>query len=107
MQMTSAWFDEYVEAWCLHPLAGSPDGADALARLLACMSDDVHYEDIPSRGTWRGHEGVSEMCRGAYGLSNDLGFTILSRQTDGSRFALECLASGTHTGAFGRIAATG
>ena len=105
--MSVAWLDEYIDAWVLHPDAGGPEGADALARLLKCMSADVHYEDLPSARSWAGHDGVAEMCKGAYRLSNDLHFTILTRQTDDRFFAVESLASGTHTGAFGSIAATG
>jgi predicted ester cyclase len=105
--MGSAWLDEYVDAWALHPFAGGPDGADVLARLLSCMSADVRYEDVPSGRSWVGHDGVAEMCKGAYALSNDLRFTILTRQTDGRSYAFESLGSGTHTGTFGPIPATG
>jgi SnoaL-like polyketide cyclase len=105
--MDTAALDAYLDAWVLHPFAGSPDGADALGRLLKCMSDDVRYEDVPSGFAWDGHNGVAEMCRGAYHLSNDLNFTIVTRQTNGSAFAFESLGSGTHTGSFGPIEPTG
>ncbi len=105
--MTVVWLDEYIDAWVLHPFAGGPDGAEALAALLRCMSADVRYEDVPSGRSWDGHDGVAEMCKGAYRLSTDLRFTITTRQMDGRSFAVESLATGTHTGALGRIAATG
>jgi predicted ester cyclase len=105
--MSVDWLDEYVEAWVLHPYAGGPEGADALARLLRCMSADVHYEDVPSGRSWDGRDGVAKMCNGGYQLSNDLRFTIVTSLTDGRSFAIESLGTGTHTGAFGSIAATG
>jgi predicted ester cyclase len=104
--MDSAGLDDYIDAWALHPFAGGPDGGDVLARLLKCMSADVRYEDVPSNRSWDAHDGVAEMCKGAYRLSRNLRFTILTRQTDGRSYAFESIGSGTHTGVFGSIAAT-
>jgi predicted ester cyclase len=102
-----AWLDEYIDAWALHAFAGGPDGDDVLARLLGCMSPEVSYEDVPSRRSWDGDDGVARMCHGAYELSHDLRFTITTRLTDGRHFAFESIGTGTHTGAFGGIVATG
>jgi hypothetical protein len=54
-----------------------------------------------------GHDGVKEMSRGAHGWSSDLTFTVLTRQSKGSLYALEMEMSGTDTGAFGSVPATG
>src|SRR5947199_615262 len=59
--MDSAALDEYIDAWVLHAFAGGPDGGDLLARLLGCMSAEVRYEDVPSRRSWDGHDGVAKM----------------------------------------------
>ena len=105
--MDSAALDEYIDAWVLHAFAGGPDGGDLLARLLGCMSAEVRYEDVPSRRSWDGHDGVAKMCQGAYQLSHDLRFTVTTRQTGGRHYAFESIGSGTHTGEFGGIEPTG
>jgi hypothetical protein len=46
--MDSAWLDNYIDAWVLHPVAGSPAGAKALANLLDFMSPNVQYQDVPT-----------------------------------------------------------
>src|SRR4051812_36633762 len=104
--MDSVWLDRYLETWSLHPRAGSPDGADELAALLGFMAVDVVYEDVPT-GPFHGHDGVAEMCRGAYAMSSDMTFEIVSRQCDGSaRYAFEGIGRGTNDGAIGPIPAT-
>jgi hypothetical protein len=58
--MDPRWLDDYISAWLLHPLAGSTQGAGALAQLLSFMSQTVRYEECPvSDGVRRspGHQG--------------------------------------------------
>src|SRR5205809_260362 len=105
--MNHEWLDDYIAAWEVHPHAGGPDGAADLARLLACMSPDVRYEDVPTTLVWTGHDGVAEMCAGAFQMSSDLRFEVVSRQIDGRSFAFESIGTGTSTGAVGPIAPTG
>jgi steroid delta-isomerase-like uncharacterized protein len=101
------WLDAYIEAWAVHPHAGGPDGADELARLLRFMSDDVRYEDVPSTMVFSGHDGIGEMCAGAFQMSSDLHFAVVSRQIDGRSYAFESVGRGTSTGAVGPLPATG
>jgi len=101
------WLDAYIEAWEVHPHAGGPDGADDLARLLRFMSPDVSYEDVPTTLVFRGHDGIAQMCAGAFQMSSDLRFEAVSRQLDGNSFAFESVGRGTSTGAVGPIAPTG
>jgi predicted ester cyclase len=105
--MDSEWLDRYIEAWLLHPFAAGPEGGPAMERLLSFMSDDVRYEDVMSNTVWTGHDGIAEMCQGAFQLSADLHFEIVSRQTDGHSFAFENIGRGTSTGAIGPLPATG
>jgi len=105
--MSSDWLDRYIDAWLPHPFAGSPEGADALQTLLGFMSEDVRYEDVPTHSVFEGHAGIAAMCTGAFQMSSDLTFEIVSRQTDGRMFAFENLGRGTNTGAVGPIPATG
>jgi steroid delta-isomerase-like uncharacterized protein len=105
--VSSEWLDRYIDAWLEHPQAGSPDGGEALARLLHFMSEDVRYEDVPSHSVFDGHDGVAAMCAGAFAMSSDLTFEVVSRQSDGRSFAFEHVSTGTSTGAIGPIPATG
>lgn len=104
--MDDAWLDRYIDAWIPHPQAGGPDGEALLAALLAFMADDVIYEDVPT-GEFRGHSGVREMCRGAYTMSTDMTFDIVSRQISGRMYAFEAVGRGTNDGTIGPIPETG
>jgi steroid delta-isomerase-like uncharacterized protein len=105
--MDTAWLDQYVDAWLLHPLAGRPEGNNALKTFLGFLSPDVRYEDVPSASAFIGHDGIKQMCEAAHQWSSDLEIHVLTRQTSGSLYALETEASGTHTGAMGALPATG
>jgi steroid delta-isomerase-like uncharacterized protein len=101
------WLDRYIEIWLGHVAAGGPDGAARLARLVAAMTSDIVYEDVPSGARFTGHDGIARMARGAYQMSSDLTFEIGSRQTDGRSFAFETVGRGTNTGAIASIPSTG
>jgi hypothetical protein len=105
--MATAWLDHYVDAWLLHPVAGTPDGAAELRGLLACFAPKARYEDVPSGAVFEGHDGVAEMCKLAHQWSSDFTATILSRQAAGGHFAFEWETTGTNTGAMGDMAPTG
>ncbi|HXX90888.1 MAG TPA: ester cyclase [Acidimicrobiales bacterium] len=99
--------DSYIDAWLMHPQAGAEGGDQYLEALLACMSFDICYEDVPTGMVFDGHEGVAEMAAASHTWSNDLTIRVTSRQTDGTNFALECETTGTNTGDTGAVAATG
>jgi hypothetical protein len=105
--MDSSWLDHYTSASVLHPLAGSAEGASALAQLLDFMSESVRYEDVPSGNLGVGHEGIKEMSEATHQWSSDLAFKVLTRQTNGSLYAFEFETTGTNTGALGSTPATG
>jgi hypothetical protein len=105
--MNHEWLDGYIEAWEVHPHAGGPDGGGELERLLGFMSPDVRYEDVPTTIVFSGHDGIAQMCAGAFLMSSDLRFECVSRQVDGRSYAFESVGTGTSTGAVGPIAATG
>jgi hypothetical protein len=105
--MDDGFLEHYVEAWRAHPQAGGPGGQDAMARLLAVMTEDVRYVDVAAHAVHVGHAQVAEMARAAYVFSHDLVFEIRSAQTDGARFAIEWEMQGAHTGGFGPPGGTG
>ena len=67
----------------------------------------MRYEDVPTANVYDGHEGMRRMCQGAYNWSSDVEAAVLTRQTNGSLFAVESLWSGTNTAAIGDHPATG
>jgi hypothetical protein len=99
--------DDYIAAWLLHPLAGTVDGATALADLVSFMTPAVRYEDVPSGMVFVGHEGIKEMGAAAHAWSSDITFKVVSRQTNGRLYAFETETIGTHTGSAGALPATG
>jgi len=101
------WLNEYIDAWILHPLAGTPEGARALKAFIDFLSPDVRYEDVPTNAVFTGHEGIKDMCRAAYAWAPDLDHTILTRQTNGSMYAFETEWTGTNSKAMGGLPATG
>jgi hypothetical protein len=106
--MATTWFDRYLNAWLLHPVAGSPGGGDDLRKLLNCCSPDIRYEDVPTATVYEGHGGIERMCMGAYNWSSDVKATaVLTRLTSGKLFSVETEWKGTSTTAIGDLPATG
>jgi len=105
--MDHEWLDAYIEAWEVHPHAGGPGGAGELQRLLEFMSPEVRYEDVQTTFVFSGHDGIAQMCAGAFQMSSDLRFECVSRQIDGHSYAFESIGTGTSTGAVGPIPPTG
>lgn len=66
----------------------------------------MRYEDVPTANVYDGHEGMRRKCQGAYNWSSDVEAAVLTRQTNGSLFAVESLWSGTNTAAIGDHPAT-
>jgi steroid delta-isomerase-like uncharacterized protein len=105
--MDSSWFDRYVDAWLLHPWAGTREGEGELKALFDCFSPTVRYEDVPTASVFEGHDGIEQMCKLAHEWSSDLEAKVLTRQTTGKLFAFETETSGTNTAAMGGLPATG
>ena len=105
--MDSTWLDGYITAWQGHVRAGGPDGQDDLAALLRYMDPDVQYDDVPTGMTFTGHDGVRSMAQGAYAMSEDMAFEVVSRQCDGRSYAFEQIGRGRNTGAIGPLPGTG
>ena len=105
--MDSPAFRRYLDAWLLHPLAGAPDGKSELKALLDCCSPDMRYEDVPTASVFDGLEGMARMCEGAYHWLSDVEAAVLTRQTNGTLFAIETVWKGTNTAAIGDHPATG
>lgn len=105
--MDASWLDRYMDAWLLHPVAGTVDGEEELNSLLKFFSPKVIYEDVPSGSVFEGHNGIKQMCELASQWSSDLEFNVLTRQTNGSLFSFEAETVGTNTSTLGDIPATG
>ena len=105
--MDDSWLDRYADAWVLHRVAGTTEGEDEPQSLLSFFSSKVRYEDVPSATLFEGHAGITQMCDLANQWSSDLGFTVLTRQTDGSQFSFETETTGTNSSPLGDLPATG
>ncbi len=96
------WLAGYVEAWVLHGRAGGGDAA-AMDRLLAFMSPDIRYEDVPTSAVFVGHEGVRAMAAQAHALAADLTFHPRHLSVGEGCFAFETETHGTQSGAVGPV----
>jgi steroid delta-isomerase-like uncharacterized protein len=105
--MTPSWLDRYIDAWCYHPQAGGEGGENAMARLLAFMSEDVLYEDVPTGAAFDGHDGIRQMAAGALQMSSDMSFEVVQRVAGQSSYAFESICRGTNTGTIGPLPGTG
>ena len=105
--MDASWLDRYIDAWLLHPVAGTVEGEGELKSLLKFFSPEAIYEDVPSSSVFQGHEGIKQMCELANQWSSDLDFNVLTRQTNGSLFSFESETVGTNTSTLGDLPATG
>ncbi len=74
--MDASWLDRYIDAWLLHPVAGTVEGESELKSLLKFFSPEAIYEDVPSSSLFQGHEGIKEMCELANQWSSDLDFNV-------------------------------
>lgn len=93
--MSNELVDAYVDAWLKHTaVSESPEGQANLDALLALLSPDIVYEDVPSATRHEGHEGVTEMCRMVSGLF-DMNLDVTSRQSNGEHFAFEYVGEAT------------
>ncbi len=105
--MNPSWLDRYIDAWCQHPQAGGEGGETALATLLAFMSRDVRYEDVPTGAVFDGHDGIRQMGAGALQMSSDMSFVVVQRVAGQRSYAFESICRGTNTGAIGPLPGTG
>ncbi len=105
--MDASWLDRYIDAWLLHPVAGTVEGESELKSLLRFFSPKVIYEDVPSSSVFEGHKGIKQMCELANQWSSDLEFNVLTRQTNGPLFSFEAETVGTNTSTLGDLPATG
>jgi SnoaL-like polyketide cyclase len=105
--MSPSWLDRYIDAWCHHPQASGEGGENAMARLLAFMSEDVRYEDAPTGAVFDGHDGTRQMGADALQMSSDVSFEVVQRVTGQSSYAFESICRGTNTGSIGPPPGTG
>ncbi|HEV7191617.1 MAG TPA: ester cyclase [Jatrophihabitantaceae bacterium] len=105
--MDQAWLTSFAAAWCVHPEAGGDTGQEALAALLAFMSEDVRYEDVPSGAVFHGHDGIRQMGAAALAMSSDITFEIVGCVSGQGSYAFESICRGTNTGAVGPLPGNG
>jgi len=94
--MDDEWAERYLEAWNSH------DGR----QVAAFMADDGTYEDLAMGTMCEGPDAVAELVAQSHTFSGDYRFVPVSKQSDGSRYALEWEMLGTNTGPAGGFPAT-
>jgi ketosteroid isomerase-like protein len=99
------WLAGYVDAWVRHGAAGGGDVA-AMDRLLAFMSPEIKYEDVPTSAVFLGHDGVRAMAAQAHALATDLTFHPRNLAVGDGCFAFETETRGTQSGAVGSVKET-
>ncbi len=105
--MSQSWLDRYIDAWCHHPQASGEGGEEVMATLLAFMSDEVRYEDVPTGAVFVGHDGIRQMGAGALEMSANMSFEVAHRVAGNNSYAFEAICRGTNTGAIGPLPGTG
>jgi hypothetical protein len=105
--MSQSWLDRYIDAWCHHPQASGEGSEEAMATLLAFMSDEVRYEDVPTGAVFVGHDGIRQMGAGALEMSANMSFEVAHRVAGNNSYAFEAICRGTNTGAIGPLPGTG
>jgi steroid delta-isomerase-like uncharacterized protein len=105
--VSSTWLDGYIEAWLRHPEFGVDGYDEILASLLAFMSPDVRYEDVPTGGVFVGHEGIRQMGDGARRMSDNMSFSVGHRMSGDGSYAFETVCRGTNTEAIGPLPGNG
>ncbi len=78
-----------------------------MSTLLAFMSEDVRYEDVPTGAVFVGHDGIREMGAGAFEMSGDMSFDVVQCVAGQRSYAFESICRGTNTGAIGPLPGTG
>ena len=78
-----------------------------MTRLVAFMSDDVRYEDVPTGAVFDGHDGIRQMGAGALEMSSNMSFEVVHRVAGESSFAFESICRGDNTGSIGPLPGNG
>lgn len=87
--MSKELLEKYVATWPKHTKVSDDDaGRQNLQDYLALLSEDVEYEDVPTGHSFKGHDGVAQLCA-LVSAQYDVTVAVTSAQTDGERFALE------------------
>lgn len=81
-------------------------------RILTFYADDAVYEDVPSvtngwAAPWRGHGMIREALVDGYEAMPDMGFETVSASGAGDRMVVEWVMTGTQTGDYPGLPATG
>ena len=92
--------DDWATAW------SSAENSDP-ARVLALFADDCVFEDVTFGVVARGKDELRSFVQGAFAAIPDFQYRLTSRFVDGQWAAIEWVMSGTHTGDFPGMPATG
>ena len=87
-----------------HIKAWSVQDVDAI---VACFAPDGVFDDVPLKSVFEGHEGVRAFATAAFAAIPDFSQTIRTLTVDGEIVCFESVFSGTQTGDFPGIPATG
>ena len=89
--------EQHFKAWS----SGDIDG------IVACFSEECVFEDLALQATFEGHAALREFAAAAFAALPDFQWTATKIFSDGANVCIESHFSGTQTGDFPGIPATG
>lgn len=90
-------YKEYIEMWLAHDIE----------KIASFFIDDCVYEDVAAGAVYQGKDGVKAWARTAFSAFPDFKIEVKSFFGAGDRAASEWIMSGTHSGDFPGLPATG
>ena len=95
--MTASVAQQWLDAWNSHDVE----------RVLACLTADAVYEDVPLGAVNRGHDEARQFILAGWAAFPDLRFETTGSAISGEHGRAEWTMSGTHRGDFPGLPATG
>jgi len=89
--------EQHLKAWS----SGDIDG------ILACFTEDCVFEDLALQSAFEGHDALREFAVAVFAAVPDFQWNATTVFGDGGRFCTESHFTGTQTGDFPGIPATG
>jgi steroid delta-isomerase-like uncharacterized protein len=94
---TASLADQWIDAWNTHDVE----------RVLACLTADALYEDVPLGAVNRGADAVRGFIQTGWAAFPDMRFELTTSAISGDHGTAEWVMAGTHAGDFPGLPATG
>ncbi len=88
---------QWIDAWNAHDVD----------RILACLTEDAVYEDLPLGAVNRSHDEARQFIEASWAAFPDLRFELTAARITGEHGTAEWTMAGTHQGDFPGLPATG